>query len=126
MVYADIGMIERVFSNLIDNALRHTPAGQRVEVNGTRLDHGVRLFVQDTGYGIAPEDLAHVTERFYKGKGRLVRSSGSMGLGLAIVKRILELHGSALVIESAVNVGTTVSFDLDVADLSDDTPAARR
>jgi len=119
MVYADIGMIERVLTNLIDNALHHSPAGTRVEVNGTRLNHKVRLFVKDTGYGIPPEDLAHVTERFYKGKNGLVRSSDGTGLGLAITKRILELHGSDLTITSTVGVGTTVSFDLHIADLDD-------
>jgi signal transduction histidine kinase len=120
MVNADIGMIERVLFNLIDNALRHTPASGQVEVNGTSLDKRVRLFVKDTGYGISPDDLAHVAERFYKGKHRHARAPGNTGLGLAISKRILELHGSALVIESTVNVGTTISFELEIADLEEE------
>ncbi len=115
-VSADIGMIERVISNLIDNALRYTPRGGSVEVDGARVDGHVQLRVHDTGYGIAADDLPHITERFYKVRGRKARTSGGTGLGLAIVKRVLELHDSALEVQSAEGAGTTMEFSLPTSD----------
>lgn len=116
MVEADIGMIERVLSNLIDNALRHTPRGGIITVGGVCRGGRVRIDVYDTGCGIPPEEIPHLSERFYKGQRGGARRSGGTGLGLAIVQKILELHGSELRIESTVGEGTKVSFFLPVAD----------
>jgi signal transduction histidine kinase len=113
MVCADIGMIERVLSNLVDNALRYTPEGGTIEVEGHRRNGSVQLEVRDTGYGIASEDLDRVTERFYKIRHQDARRPGGTGLGLSIVKRVLELHNSTLDISSEVGSGTKISFMLD-------------
>lgn len=114
LVEADIGMIERVLSNLVDNAIEHTRPGGLIAIDGTQIDHRIRITLADTGMGISEHDLPHVTERFYRGEGSL-RSGGGTGLGLAIADRIVALHGSRLTIESSLGKGTTVSFMLPVA-----------
>ena len=112
LVYADIGLVERAISNLIDNAIRYTPAGGLVRV--APLDEGDAVGVQviDSGYGIPPEDLPHIFERFYRVEKSRARDKGGTGLGLAIAKKILELHGSTLAVQSALGKGTTFSFAL--------------
>jgi signal transduction histidine kinase len=110
MVVADIGMIERVLSNLIDNALRYTPTGGAVYVGLSAEAERVRVSVSDTGYGIPEDEIPHICERLYRVEKSRARSSGGAGLGLAIAHKILDLHDAALDIESTVNVGTTISF----------------
>ena len=115
-VRADIGLIERVLGNLIDNALACTPAGGEVSVTLERVaDGGVRLVVVDTGCGIAPEELPLVARRFYRTeRGRALRPTGT-GLGLAIAREILELHGAALELHSTLDVGSAMGFRLPPA-----------
>jgi two-component system, OmpR family, sensor kinase len=109
LVSGDIALMERVLVNLIDNAIRHTPAGGRVVVS-LLPDHGrLTVRVTDTGSGIAQEALPYIFERFYKADTPGARSGGA-GLGLAIAKRILELHGTILHADSRVNAGTTFVF----------------
>ncbi|MDZ7751989.1 MAG: HAMP domain-containing sensor histidine kinase [Gammaproteobacteria bacterium] len=110
-VVADIGLIERVLDNLLDNALHHTPAGGQVTVSLTPARDHVTVQVRDTGQGIAEHDLPYVFERFYKGS-RNPRSQGGAGLGLAIVQRILALHGSVIQATSQSDAGTAFTFDL--------------
>jgi len=113
MVQADIAMIERLVENLVENALKFTPAGGSVTLKVVGSADGVVLSVADTGCGIAAEDLPHVFERFYRAAqpGR----DGSAGLGLAIVKRVAELHDAGLRIQSAERIGTTVEVKLRMA-----------
>ena len=92
MVAGDPEMIAVALRNLVENAVRYTPAGGRVQV-GADCAQGVRLWVRDDGPGVAANELDRLTERFYR--GREVTSEGS-GLGLAIVRRIAELHGAGL------------------------------
>ncbi len=110
-VVADIGLIERVLDNLLDNALRHTPRGGTVTVSLTPNHGHVTVQVRDTGHGIGEQDLPYVFDRFYKGSQN-ARTRGGAGLGLAIVQRILELHGSVIHAASQNNAGTAFSFDL--------------
>ncbi len=114
MVHADIAMIERALSNLIDNALRYTPEAGTVKVDLQNHQDKVRVVVSDTGCGIPTEEIPLVFERFYRIEKSRARSSGGAGLGLAIAKRILDLHDSTISVHSAVNVGTTFSFELKV------------
>jgi signal transduction histidine kinase len=106
MVLADIAMVERLIENLVENALKFTPAGGSVILKALGFADGAVLTVADTGCGIAADDLPHVFERFYRAAqpGR----DGSAGLGLAIVKRVADLHDAALSIRSAVGMGTTI------------------
>lgn len=117
-ISADIGLIERVFENLIDNALRHTPAGGTITIGLAPSDHAITIQVTDTGQGIPPEALPHIFDRFYRVE-KDVRADGA-GLGLAIAKRILELHGSSIEASSAPNVGTTFTFRLPVSSTTTD------
>ena len=111
-ISADIGLIERVFENLIENALRHTPAGGTIAIALTPINGEVKIGVKDTGCGIPPEELPHIFDRFHRVE-KHERSDGA-GLGLAIAKRILELHGCTLEVASLVNQGTTFTFHLPV------------
>jgi signal transduction histidine kinase len=111
-VRADIGMIERVLSNLIENALRFTPEGGSVRVALSVGDGSVAVCVSDTGSGISPEDLPHIFERFYRADKSRDRSSAGAGLGLAIAKQIVELHGSPLSVESSPGRGARFHFSL--------------
>jgi signal transduction histidine kinase len=105
-VLADIGMLETVLQNLLDNALRHTRAGGEIVVSVTAGAGEVLVSVNDTGEGMAPSDLARLKCPLEIGSG------GRTGLGLAIVGRVLDLHGSALRLVSASGVGTQAAFAL--------------
>ncbi|HKI99247.1 MAG TPA: ATP-binding protein [bacterium] len=111
-VRGDIGMIERVLTNLIDNALRYTPREGRVEVSLTGEDGQVRVRVSDTGPGIPAEDLPHVFDRFYRVDKSRSRESGGSGIGLAIAKHILDMHGSQVGVERSTPEGTVFTFAL--------------
>jgi len=110
-VYMDAQRIGRVLSNLIGNALRHTPPGGRVQVQALPLESGVLVEVNDTGSGIRPEDLPYVFERFYRGEKSRSRETGGAGLGLAIARGIVEAHGGWIDVESLPE-GTRFYFTL--------------
>ena len=107
----DIELFERAVANLVDNALKHTPAGGRVTLHGDHLDGSVRIAVTDTGSGIAAHDLEHLFDRLYTGAGARGDADGK-GLGLAIVKRIVELHHGAVSVRSTPGSGTEVLVTL--------------
>jgi signal transduction histidine kinase len=111
-VNADIGLIERVLENLLDNAIRHTPAGGRVAVTLSAADDRVEIQVADTGCGIPADELPHVFDRFYQVNKVEHRAGDGVGLGLAITKRILELHATTIAVDSAPQTGTRFDFSL--------------
>jgi signal transduction histidine kinase len=118
LVRADIGLIERVLQNLVDNALRHTPRGGAVTLAIERDGpSALRVAVIDTGSGIAREHLPHIFERYWRADDTPLQPShgASAGLGLAIVKRILDLHGSAVQVHSDPARGTRFEFSLPQA-----------
>ena len=102
----DQGLMRRVLRNLISNAVRHTPETGKVTI-ACRPDG---FAVKDTGEGISPEHLQHLTERFYRANTDRSRSSGGTGLGLAIVKSLVEAHQGTMRIESQLGVGTQVTI----------------
>jgi signal transduction histidine kinase len=109
LVYGDIAMMQRVLENLLENGLRHTPAGGSINI-GVDVDSGnIVVQVKDTGCGIPAADVPRIFERFYQ-QDKNRSGSNSAGLGLAIVKRILELHGSVIKVSSELERGTTFSF----------------
>lgn len=112
-VSAELGLIERVLENLIENALEHTPAGGRVTVRLRREGGRVLIDVVDTGCGIMPDDLPRVFDRFYQA-GNEHRSKGHAGLGLAIAKQILDLHGQPIEAASRPGEGASFRFFLPV------------
>lgn len=98
-------------SNLVNNAVRYTPAGGRIEVNWESLPDGRFGFsVLDTGPGIAPEHIPRLTERFYRVDRSRSRETGGTGLGLAIVKHVAQRHGAELRIDSALGTGSRFSL----------------
>lgn len=112
-VKADVGLIERVLENLIDNAIRHTPEAGGISVSTRVQGRTVTVRVSDTGRGIPPEDLPLVFDRFFQGSAG-GRGEGHAGLGLAIAKRIIELHDSSIRVFSKLGAGTTFSFSLPI------------
>jgi two-component system phosphate regulon sensor histidine kinase PhoR len=119
-VAADRDRLEQVLTNLIDNALKYTPSGGRIDVRVTASADDVEVAVSDTGRGIPPEDVPHVFERFYRAdrsraRGRTTEQgagTGGTGLGLAIAKHIVEAHGGRISVRSQFEVGTTFAFTL--------------
>jgi signal transduction histidine kinase len=111
----DVQHMGRVLNNLVSNALRYTPPGGSVFIQAERLPGKVVITIRDTGEGIAPEDLPHVFERFYRGEKSRSRASGGAGLGLAIVKGIVEAHGGTISVKSIPEAGTDFTFTLPKA-----------
>ncbi|OJF18173.1 MAG: hypothetical protein A6D91_09580 [Bacillaceae bacterium G1] len=112
LVAADSDRMEQVLTNLVDNALKHTPDGGSITVRLRKLTDEVLLEVEDTGVGIPTEDLPFVFERFYKTDKARTRGKTGTGLGLAIVKNIVEAHGGMITAKSQVGKGTTFSIVL--------------
>lgn len=122
LVLADRAQIERVISNLVSNALRHTDRGGRIHISAVRRDGQVAVSVADTGHGIPPEYLPRIFERFIRVPEA---PSGGAGLGLAISKSIVEAHGGQIVVQSTVGHGTTFTFTLPVTSESPAVSPAR-
>lgn len=111
-VLADIGMIERVLDNLIENALRFSSEHDTVTVSLIPGGSSVSVTVADTGCGISEEDLPFIFDRFYQGKRSNGERHDGSGIGLSIAKRIVELHESELEVESTPGSGTIFTFFL--------------
>jgi signal transduction histidine kinase len=114
-VLMDAQQIGRVLSNLLGNALRHTPPGGTIQVEARRTDEGVEVSISDTGEGIGAEDLPHVFERFYRGEKSRSRATGGAGLGLAIAEGIVQAHGGEIGVQSSAGEGTRFYFMLPPA-----------
>jgi signal transduction histidine kinase len=99
-VWADSTRVAQILTNLLQNALRHTPAGCQVILSCQELEQQVGIVVRDTGDGIPEADLPYVFERFYKVDKSRSRSEGGSGLGLAIAKQLAELNGGSLTVEN--------------------------
>lgn len=113
-IQVDPDRIVQVLGNLISNALRHTPNGGEIRLAAKSENQHLVLQVQDTGAGIAPEDLPHVFDRFYRGdKSR--SQNGESGLGLAIARSIVEAHHGRISASSPPGQGTTFSITLPVS-----------
>lgn len=117
-VSADPARVEQVLVNLLSNALRHTHAGSvnvRAYAQQDMDGRFVWVAVTDTGAGIAPDDISHVFERFWRADRSRDRASGGSGVGLAICKRLIELQGGQINVTSQLGTGSTFSFSLPVA-----------
>ncbi|KAA3617888.1 MAG: sensor histidine kinase [Calditrichaeota bacterium] len=111
-VIGDISMIDRVISNLIDNAIRYIKNGGKVTLLLKNENGFVEINIIDNGDGIPENDLPHIFDRFYRVEKSRSKDSGGSGLGLAIVKKVVEAHKSKIIVESKVNEGTKFSFKL--------------
>ncbi|MCA1596588.1 MAG: HAMP domain-containing protein [Chloroflexi bacterium] len=108
MVAGSGSELTRLFTNLLENAVRHTPPNGTVTVSAMVDGTSVTVTVADTGEGIAPEHLSHLGERFYRVDAARSAGTGGTGLGLAICRSITEAHGGRMTIESKVGEGTSV------------------
>jgi two-component system sensor histidine kinase BaeS len=112
-IQADESQMNRVLSNLISNALRHTPTGGTISILAARSNQSVFLSVEDNGAGIPPADLPHIFDRFYRAdKSRTDADGASSGLGLAIAKALVEAHGGRIWAESELGRGTRIRVEL--------------
>jgi signal transduction histidine kinase len=112
-VDADPNRLRQVLANLVDNAVKYTRSGGRIEITADRVESEARIRVSDTGTGIPAEEVPRVWERLYRGdKSRTTRG---LGLGLSFVKAIVEAHGGRVALESTVGVGTTVEVRLPLS-----------
>ena len=102
-------LLRELFHNLMDNAVKYTPAGGSVTVRLSQQDGNIRCMVKDTGIGIPQEHQLHVFERFYRVDKSHSKQTGGTGLGLAIVKHAAQVHQAQVELESQPGEGTTVS-----------------
>ncbi len=106
----DNQMIQRMLSNLLDNAVKYTPSGGSATVSVSGTETQVSISVQDTGTGISHDDLPHIFERFYRGDQS--RSQAGIGLGLSLARAIARAHGGDITVTSALNQGSTFTVIL--------------
>ncbi len=114
-VLVDPERIHQVLFNLLDNAIRFTPAGGAVTVSAHPVNGSCEIAVADTGQGISPEHLPRLFERFYRADAARSRGDGGTGIGLAIARSVVEAHGGHIRAESRVGRGSVFTFDLPVA-----------
>jgi two-component system phosphate regulon sensor histidine kinase PhoR len=114
-VIGDKGRLHQVLANLVDNAIRYTPEGGRIEVLVHAVEGAARVDVKDNGIGIPAAELGRVFERFYRGEHGLVRATPGTGLGLSIVEMLVEMHGGRVWVESVPGKGSTFTVILPAA-----------
>ena len=108
---ADYDRLNQVLSNLISNALRHTPQGGAISLITESIENGIHIEVKDTGEGIPTEDLPYIFDRFWRGdKSRTGRVNS--GLGLAIARQLIQAHGGMIEVESEIGKGTKFIIEL--------------
>jgi len=113
-VYCDSEAVSQILSNLLDNAIKYTPAGGQITVGARPGEGMVEFFVRDSGIGIPEEDLPRLFERFYRVDKARSRELGGTGLGLSIVKHLVAAHNGVARVESVVQKGSTFFFTLPV------------
>jgi signal transduction histidine kinase len=113
-VRGDAQWLKQALINLLDNALHYTPSGGAVRVRLQTAGEWVAVAVEDTGYGIEPEHLPHLFERFYRTDWARAKDAGGTGLGLPIVKEIAEAHGGTISVTSQVDKGSVFTLRLPV------------
>ena len=111
LVFADVGLVERVIQNLMDNALNYTPKGGEVAIELGIVSNHVVIKIKDSGPGIPEDEQSYIFER-YRRADRTGKKNKGAGLGLAIVKKILELHNTSIEVKSKLNEGTAFTFQL--------------
>src|SRR5437867_4725571 len=115
-VLGDSNRLQQIFWNLFSNAVKFTPRGGQVKISVGCIDARVRVSVTDTGFGINPDFLPFIFDRFRQADGSTTREHGGLGLGLAIVRHLVELHNGRVQVESSgKDLGSTFTIELPVA-----------
>jgi signal transduction histidine kinase len=112
VLVGDAARLRQVLGNLLSNALRYTPSGGRIVLQALLHDGQARFVVSDSGPGIAPKDLPHIFDRFYRSDAARARTSGGSGLGLAIAQALVRAHRGTIAVESEPGQGTRFIVDL--------------
>lgn len=111
-VSADVALMERVLTNLLENALTYTSSGGSIRIEAKESDNQISIKVIDSGEGIPKDELPHVFEAYFRGRRATTSGISGTGLGLAIVRRIIELHGGTIEAQSASGHGATFEITL--------------
>ena len=114
-VLGDAGALRRALGNLVDNAIKYTPAGGKVELSLVAAEGQARIVVRDTGIGIDPADAARIFDPFVRLDAARTRDAGGAGLGLALVRAIVDAHGGAIAVESTPGAGSRFTIRLPLA-----------
>jgi signal transduction histidine kinase len=119
-VYTDIAKLERILSNIIDNALRHTPEGGSIEINVASIDDSsssnkLKIEIKDSGVGISEQDIAYIFDARYRASNSQGKNGKNAGLGLAITKKLVNLLNSDISVSSQLGLGTSFIFYLTTA-----------
>jgi heavy metal sensor kinase len=114
-VLGDAGALRRALGNLVDNAVKYTPAGGKVELSLLAGEGQARIVVRDTGIGIDPADAARIFDPFVRLDAARSRDAGGAGLGLALVRAIVDAHGGAVAVDSAPGAGSCFTIRLPLA-----------
>ncbi|RME48240.1 MAG: GAF domain-containing protein, partial [Caldilineae bacterium] len=126
IILADPNRIAQVFDNLIGNAIKFTPAGGQITVEGHANEQTVTIRISDTGIGIPESDLERIFQRFYQTDGSTTRRFGGTGLGLTIVRQIVEAHHGTISVESELGKGSRFTFTLPITPPDAESPSNRR
>ena len=111
-VEVDPQRLQQVLGNLLANSLRHTPPGGQIWLQASAREQMARIKIRDTGHGIAPDELPHIFDRFWRGDKARTRHGSGAGLGLAIARQLVEAHGGHIGATSRPGQGTTITIDL--------------
>lgn len=114
-LFGDADRLTQVLINLLSNAYKYTPAGGCITVTARALPGYVRVDVQDTGIGLAPDEIPQLFTKFFRAKNRTTQEVGGTGLGLTITQSLVELHGGEMLVTSVPGQGSTFSFVLPTA-----------
>ena len=112
IIFADCSQIQRVFINIISNAIKFTPQKGKITISSHKSDKAMQIDIADTGCGIPEEMQEAIFEEFYRVDNLINQEVKGTGLGLALVKRIIEAHNGRIWVESKLNTGSTFSFTL--------------
>jgi signal transduction histidine kinase len=115
-LFGDKGKLQRVLSNLLDNAIKYTTPGGKIIVSSEEVDKKVIISIHDTGIGISEDEISRIFERFYRGDKS--RSIPGAGLGLSLVQAIVRSHGGEIKVSSSSGVGSTFTVSLPFAKIS--------
>jgi two-component system, OmpR family, sensor histidine kinase ArlS len=113
-IFADYSLLKEAIRIFVDNSLKYTESGGRIEMQCYSKDNKAIISIEDTGIGIPKEDLPHVFERFYRADKSRTKQTGGTGLGMAIAKWIVLRHGGTIKVQSEINVGTKIEVTIPI------------